>query len=84
MPFANTTANDWAALVTTTTDTVVQNRDSRPVWVSTEDTTSSDLDEGVELQPGDAIVIAAGNDVEVSSIDAVARVFYMDIGEPAP
>lgn len=83
MPFVTITAEDWNVILTTTTDTAFQNRDSRPIWVTTEDTTSADLDEGVELQPGDAIIIGAGNDVEASCLEADARLLYLEVGVPA-
>ena len=84
MPYFNTTVNEWDDVVTTTVDTVFQNRDEGPIWITTEDPTSSDLDEGVELQAGDAIVIGSGNDVSASSKGAVRRLYYVAIGEVTP
>lgn len=70
------TKNQWNSVVTTTAETVVQNRSSRVIYVTGETTTSLDLDDGIELGLGDAVVFKSGVSVSAASIGADTVVFY--------
>jgi hypothetical protein len=75
-------ADEWTTVTTTETDTVFYNRGASPIFVSTEDTTSADIDDGLPLLPGEAIVLADGYAVTASCIGAPTEVFWMPIGIP--
>lgn len=69
----------WTEVVTTTADTVFHNRSERPLWISTEDTSSAAVDDGLELEAGDAVVIGVGLDVTASCKGADSEIFYMPV-----
>lgn len=77
MPKAAVPAEEWTEITTTSADTIFENKSSQVVWISTEDVTSADLDEGVALSAGDAIVIGTGQTVSASTVDDPAEIFYM-------
>jgi len=51
------------------------------MWITVEDTTALDPREGYLLNPGDAIVIAAGMDVEAAAYLVDGLLFFMGLGE---
>lgn len=79
MPLVDLDNGVWNVVTTTTADTVFHNRSERPIWVTTEDTTSLPVDEGLELEAGEAVVIGVGMDVEASCIGADNEIFYMPL-----
>lgn len=72
-----TKAGGWTTITTTTTDTIFQNRGVKPVYINTGDTSSALDNEGVELQQGQAVQIAAGYTVKASAPDETTTVFWM-------
>lgn len=76
MPLDTLTKDVWTAVTTTTADTVFHNRSSRPIYITSEDTTALPIDEGLELLPGDAVVFGTGLDIEASIHDADGVIFY--------
>lgn len=79
MPFVTITRDDWTEIVVTAADTVVQNRSTAPLFVSTEDTTSLPFEEGLLVPPGAAVVIAASATVMGASVGVDGRAFYMEV-----
>ena len=76
MPFVNITKDTWNSVVTTTEDTLVQNRGARTVFITTESTSGKDLDEGIALGSDQAVQIASGKTVSASAIGADGIIFY--------
>lgn len=58
MPFVDITKDTWNSVVTTTEDTLFQNRGARPIFITTESTSGKALDEGIKLNDGEAIQTA--------------------------
>lgn len=77
------TADQWNTVITTTVDTVIQNRSQWPVEIATEDTSSLDRDEGLELQHGDAVVVGPGLDVEAYIVGRAGLVTVVELGVAA-
>lgn len=76
MPFVNVPAS-WTAIVTTTDNTVFQNRENRSIYITTE--TVSDVREGFELRGGESIIFKTGSAVRAVAPDAGAagaRLYY--------
>lgn len=81
MPFVTATQDTWTTIVVTTTNTIIQNRGSRPIFVTTQATGSLARDEGVLLEPSSgAIVVGSGRTVSAMSIGRDGRVLYELIG----
>lgn len=78
MPFVTIPKDIWTEVVVTSADTIVQNRAPHALFLSTEDTTSLDLEEGLLVPPGAAVEIASGSTVMGASINVDGRVFYME------
>lgn len=76
MPFVTLTQDEWTPVVVTSADTVFHNRSSRPMYITSEDTTALPLDEGLELLPGDAVVFGTGLDIEATIPGADGDIFY--------
>lgn len=83
MPFVTLDNNEWTVITTTTATTTIQNRGANPIRLTTEDTTTLDINEGWELLPGDAFTFEAGVSVEGSSTHVDGLVYYEAIGAAA-
>lgn len=59
-------ANAWTSVVTTTTDTVFQNRGGSVMYVTTESTSGRDTADGIAVPQLGAVVISANKSVSVS------------------
>lgn len=59
-------ANAWTSVVTTTTDTVFQNRGGAVMYVTTESTSGRDTADGIAVPQLGAVVISANKSVSVS------------------
>lgn len=55
MTIATVSPGAWDEIVTTSADTVFQNQSQRPLYLTTEDTTSLDLREGLFVAPWSAV-----------------------------
>ena len=74
----STIADDaWTSVLTTTGDTVFQNRGAKPMYITTEATGSLDFDSGFQLMPGQAIIIGTGQAVSAVTFDNSSDLFYM-------
>lgn len=69
----------WETVVTTAADTAFQNKSNSPIYLTTEDTTSLALDNGLFLEPNGVAVIASGNTVSATAFGADAELFYMAV-----
>ena len=67
----------WTSILTTTGDTVFQNRGAKAMYITTEATGSLEFSEGFELMPGQAIIIGTGQAVSAVTFDNSADLFYM-------
>ena len=79
MSTATIGTDGWDSVVTTTANTVFQNRSKHPVYITTEATGSLAYDEAYELNPGEAIVIASGYSVSAVTFNADTTLFYMTV-----
>ena len=78
MPFVNIANGAWTEVVTTTGDTVFQNRAGvTPMYLTTEDTTSLPVSEGFYLASGQSVVISTGQAVEAVCVGGSGNIFYM-------
>lgn len=69
----------WDSVVTTTADTVFQNRSSNIISITTESTGSLSFDDGFQLDRDESIVISSGKSVSAVSFGADGTIFYMEI-----
>jgi hypothetical protein len=72
-------ADEWNDILTTTVNTVIQNKSMFPVDLVTEDTTSLDRDEGLTLNDGDAIVVGPNMDVSVYIVGRAGAVTVVEL-----
>lgn len=79
MPFVDIPANTWTTVVTTSGDTVVQNRGGRPLFMTTESTGSLDRDEALEVPVGAGFVFSEGKTVSARSVGVDGVAFYMGV-----
>lgn len=80
MSTASIGTDGWDAIVTTTANTVFQNKYSaQPIALTTESTSGLDYNDSFILQPGESIVIASGNDVAGVTWGADTTIFYMTV-----
>lgn len=77
MTTAVVSSTAWTSILTTTGDTVFQNRGAKPMYITTEATGSLDFDSGFQLMPGQAIIIGTGQTVSAVTFDNSANLFYM-------
>lgn len=69
----------WTLITTTTEDTSFQNRGGSVMYVTTQDTASLGLNDGISVPQGFAVVIAAGKDVSVCFPQGSGAVHYMGV-----
>ena len=70
----------WEEVTTTTVETVFQNQSNNPMYLTTEDTSGLNFNEGYYLTPeGGAIVLDAGVTVSAVAFRSDSVLFYMGI-----
>ena len=79
MPFFSVTEGAWRTVVTTTGNTVFQNRGGGNLFLTTEATGALGRDEGSLVEPLAAIVISSGKAVKVNSANKPGVLHYMEI-----
>lgn len=79
MSTATIGTDGWDSVVTTTANTVFQNRSQHPVYITTEATGSLDYTDAYELKTGEAVVIASGYDVSAVTFNVDATLYYMTV-----
>jgi hypothetical protein len=79
MAIVSIPADTWTEVVTTTADTAVQNRSGRVMYMTTGDTTSLGLSDGVAVPAGLAIVVGSGVTVSASTIGSDGFAHYMAV-----
>lgn len=67
MPLLSVPADTWTTVTTTTSNTTIQNRGARPVYIVTESTAGLANDAGWELEPRDFITIGTGMAVKANA-----------------
>ena len=77
MTIATVSSTAWTSILTTTGDTVFQNRGAKPMYLTTETTGGLEFSEGFELPPGQAIVVGTGQAVSAVTFSNSADLFYM-------
>lgn len=77
MALVTLTKDTWTSIVTTSGETVIQNKGSTPINIATEDTTSLARDGGLELEPGDAVVVGDSLTVKGYSTGVNGKASYV-------
>lgn len=67
----------WTSVVTTTAETVFQNRSVNSMYITTESTSGLGFDKGFYLAPDQAIVIGTGQAVSAVTFRNSGELFYM-------
>jgi hypothetical protein len=79
MAITNVPAGAWIEIATTTGDTAFQNRGGSVMYLTTEDTTSLDLGDGIAIPAGLVAVIGTGKTVSVSFPQGAGAVFSVGV-----
>jgi hypothetical protein len=77
MTIASVSNLAWTSILTTSGDTVFQNRGAKAMYLTTEATGSLEFAEGFELMPGQAIIIGTGKAVSAVTFDNAADLYYV-------
>ena len=77
MSIATVAENTWTSILTTTGETVFQNRSINAMYITTEPTGSLEVDQGFYLAPQQAIVLGAGLAVSAITFRNDGELFYM-------
>lgn len=79
MAIQSVSSTAWTSVVTTTAETVFQNRSVNPMYLTTESTSGLDFNEGFYLAPNEALVIGAGEAVSAVCFRYDSDLFYMNV-----
>lgn len=79
MAIQSVSSTAWNSVVTTTAETVFQNRSVNPMYLTTESTSGLDFNEGFYLAPNEAVVIGAGETVSAVCFRYDSDLFYMNV-----
>jgi len=79
MPFVDLPAGTWTTIATLSADSIFQNKGHRNIFITTEDTTGLDLDEGASLGPAEAIQVLSGAVVKGSPAGGPGIVYYTGV-----
>jgi hypothetical protein len=69
----------WESVVTTSTQTVFQNKSINHMYVTTESTGGLSFDAGFYLAPGAAIILDGGVAVSAVAFRSASELFYMTV-----
>ena len=79
MAISSVSDSTWTSVVTTTKDTVFQNRSVNAMYITTESTAGLDFDKGFYLAPDQAIIIGPSKDVSAVTFRNAGDLFYMQV-----
>lgn len=79
MAITSVPAATWTEVTTTTEDTAFQNRGGAVMYLTTEDTTSLDLEDGIAVPVGLVVAVASGKTVSVNFPQGSGSVFYVGV-----
>jgi hypothetical protein len=69
----------WESVVTTTAQTVFQNKSVNHMYITTESTGSLGFNEGFYLAPNSSIVLDGGVTVSAVAFSSASELFYMPV-----
>jgi hypothetical protein len=69
----------WESVVTTTAQTVFQNKSVNHMYITTEDTAGLNFDAGFYLAPNSAIVLDGSVVVSAVAFRSASELFYMTV-----
>lgn len=76
MSITSVPAATWTEIATTTADTAFQNRGGSVMYLTTEDTSSLDLSDGIAVPVGNVVVVSSGNTVYVNFPQGSGSVYH--------
>lgn len=79
MAITSVPAATWTEVATTTEDTAFQNRGGAMMYLTTEDTASLDLEDGIAVPVGMVAVVSEGKTVSVNFPQGAGSVFYVGV-----